>query len=94
MFQFGAFNMDMFGKLEFTLEVSFSNPLIQIGFFCRLAAVCAAHRQQIIVRGDLKFLLGKAGNRNGNAIMILVNQLNIVGRITISLTLPGLQRVK
>ena len=54
-----------------------------------------AHNQQIVLRGDLQFLLGKPGHRDGNAVMIFINQLNVIRWIaTVTLALASLKGVK
>ncbi|MNL44304.1 hypothetical protein D3C87_1668710 [compost metagenome] len=55
----------------------------------------ASDYQQIILSGDLQLLFGKSGHRDRNAVMIFIDQLNVIGWITaIALALTCLQRVK
>ncbi|SAE10018.1 Uncharacterised protein [Enterobacter cloacae] len=47
----------------------------------------AFHHQQIVLRGDLQFALRETGNSNRNAIVVFVNQFNVVRRIAVALAL-------
>ena len=82
VFQLGAFDFDMLGELEFALKSAARNALVQIGGLAGLVAL-AGDGQNTIGHFDAEVLFGKAGGGDGDAIIILVAALDIVGRIAL-----------
>jgi hypothetical protein len=73
--------MNIFRQLEFALKVAFGDALIQVGTFFLLGRMGAFDDQQIILRGDLQFALGKTGHGNSDAVVVFVYQLNVIRRV-------------
>ena len=72
VYQVGAANMNIFRKLEFTLKIAFSDALIQVSALFLLGGMGAFYDKQIILRGNFQFALGKTGNGNRDAVVVLV----------------------
>ena len=77
-------DLDMLGKLEIALEGAAGDTLVQqragrlLGVFA-----LAGDGEDAILHVDRQVLLGKAGDRQGDAIVILIAALDIVGRIAL-----------
>lgn len=63
---------EYFRKLEFTLKIAFSDALIQVSALFLLGGMGAFYDKQIILRGNFQFALGKTGNGNRDAVVVLV----------------------
>src|SRR6185437_9782956 len=82
VFELGAFDLHVLGKLEPALERAARNAVIEVrGLFGVLAL--ARDVKHAIVHFDVQVFLAEAGHRNGNAIAILFGALDIVGRIAL-----------
>ena len=77
-------DLDMLGKLEATLKGAADNALVQkfAGRFFSLLAL-AVDGQDTILHVYGQVLFGKAGDRQGDAIVVLVAALDILGRIAL-----------
>ena len=72
----------MLGKLELALKGAAGNALMQIGRLGGgLGFALAFHGQDAIANLDAEILFGETGHRQGDAIMVFVAALDIVGRI-------------
>jgi hypothetical protein len=77
----------MFSALEFALKVALGDALVEVGTFFLLGRMGTFHHQQVVLRGDLQFAFCKTGNGNRDAVVVFVNQLNVVRRVAIALAL-------
>ena len=89
--QAGGLDLDMLGELEAALEGAAGDALVQEVGLCALFAL-AGDGQHAILHVHRQVLVGKAGDRHGDAIVILVAALDIVGRI--ALLGRGIQQVQ
>src|SRR5690348_2874155 len=78
--ELGALDLDMLGQLELALESAPGDALMQIGGLGRIFAL-AGDGQHAIGDFDAEILFRKAGGGDGDAIIILVAALDIVGRV-------------
>ena len=79
----GAFDLDMFGQLEFALEGAAGDALMKISGLAGLFAL-AGDGQDAVSNFDAEILFGKSRGCDRNAVIILVAALDIVGRIALS----------
>src|SRR6185437_3084586 len=85
-------DFDMLGKLEAALEGAAGNALVQEGGLRLLTVLApAADREHAVLDIDREVLVGKAGDRQGDTVIILVGPFDIVGRI--ALLAGGLQQI-
>jgi lysophospholipase len=87
VFQTGTIHENVISELKATLECASGDTLIEIfGLFSGLFDLLfAADDERIFFRFDRQFLIGKASDRNRDAIIVLVETLDIVGRVAVSL---------
>ena len=91
VFQAGALDLDMLGQLEATLKGAAGDAMMQIRCFLRLFALAGDGEDAVILDG--KVLFAKAGDRDGDAVIILVRALDIVGRIALA-RVGGFQKIQ
>src|SRR2546423_14143486 len=71
-----AGNLDVVGKLEAALERAGRDALIEhLALVLALFLFLAADRERVFLRLDRQFVLGKARDRNRNAIRIIAGTL-------------------
>ncbi len=84
----GPLYLDMIGKFEGALEVTFCNTAVQalyeavaldtiIAFF-----LAGRNGQCIVFNFNINLVISKAGNCHSNSILVFLNQFNIIGWIT------------
>ena len=88
VFQAGAAHFDMLGQLEAALEGAAGNALMQIGRLLGFGFALAGDGQDAVADLDAEILLAKAGDRDGDAIMVLVAAFDVVGRIALGACRP------
>ncbi len=78
-------DLDMLGKLEAALEGAAGDALVQERRACRFVSVfaLAGDGQHAVLDVHRQVLLGKAGDRQGDAVVVLVVAFDIVGRIAL-----------
>ena len=80
----GALDLDEVGKLEHAFEGARRNALVKhvAALLLLLGVFLAADGQGIFLRYDGKLGLGKAGDGNRDAILVVSGPLDVIGRIT------------
>ena len=79
-----ALHLDVVGELEYALERARGDALVErraLGLV-GLGLLVAADRQGVFLDLDVELALGKARDRNRDAIVVLAGPLDVVGRIT------------
>src|SRR5947209_14814830 len=79
-----AGHLDVIGKLEAALERAGRDALIE-HLTLRLAGLfllLAADRERVFLGLDRQFVLGKARDRDANAVGVLAGTLDVIGRIS------------
>ena len=82
MVQISAGHFNVIGKLEAALKIAGRNALVQVfGLFRRFFSLFAGNREGIALHFEVNVGGSKAGKGNGDAVFVLANPLNIIGRI-------------
>src|SRR6476660_5146590 len=79
----GALDLDEVGELESALESSSGNALIEYvaALLFLLGVLLAADGQSVLLGHDRELVLGEAGYRDGDTILVVAGPLDVVGRV-------------
>ena len=79
----GVLHLHEVGKLEGALEGTRGDAAVEhFGLRVLVGDFLALDRQRVFLRDDGELILGKAGDRNGDAVGVLAGALDVVGGIT------------
>ena len=77
-----ALDLDMVGELEDALERARRDALVEhLAVLLFLGLLGALDRQRVLFRLDRQVVLAEAGDRDGDAVLVLAGPLDVVGRI-------------
>ena len=95
--QVGALDLDMVGQLEAPLERAGRDAAVQELASLVLGLLLAADVESLLLDVDLQLILAEARHRHGNAVLVLAEPLDVVGRVDVGLRLeagPGAQQIE
>ena len=90
----GALHQDMVGELESALEAPRSDAAMQEGGVLLLGALLAANGERVLLHVDGEVVLAETGDGHGDAILVLADALDIVGRVARGIALEAGQRIE
>src|SRR6185437_8356 len=94
MLEAGALHHDMVGELESALEAARGDAAMEERRVFDLGLLLAANGKSVLLHLDVEVAVAEAGDGHGDAIVVLADPLDIVGRIARGLALEGRERVE
>src|SRR6185312_1366297 len=92
--EYGALHQDMIGELESPLEAPRSDTAMQESGVLLLGLLLAANGESVLLHVDGEVAAAKAGHGHGDAIVVLADALDIVGRVARGLALEAAQSIQ
>src|SRR5690606_9811978 len=77
----GALHLDVVGKLEATLEAARGDAVVQVLALLILRLLGAGDGERLLLHVDADLVLPEAGDRHGDAVLVLAQPLDVVGRV-------------
>ena len=82
----------MVGQLEAALEAPRRDAAIEVlHLFALGRGLLAADRQAVLLDGDVEVVLGEARHRHGDAVVVVADLFDVVGRIAVAVVEAGLR---
>src|SRR5690606_24400039 len=83
--EIGALHFDVVGKLEAALERAGRDAPMQEHTLLIVGLLVAGYDQGLLFDLDLEFIFGEAGDRHGDAVLVVAETLDVVGRVAVAL---------